>query len=135
MRPIIADADRSQFTVLCRVVAPAVLANPEASLAICCHSAVATTPIALPVRGLVQSGFNKVAAGHDVELGPGHATSQKPPDSDDVGQAFQLMPDTDSNPRRTVDPMIPSRIVIDVAMGSGGAFGVKHDHLGSLFSE
>ena len=39
-------------------------------------------------------------------------------DSDDVGQAFQLMPDTDSNPRRTVISMIPSRIVIDMAMGA-----------------
>ena len=56
-------------------------------------------------------------------------------DSDDVGQAFQLMPDTDSNPKRTVIPMIPSRIVIDMAMGSGDAFGVKHDRLGGLFSE
>ena len=63
--------------------------------------------------------------------------SGRPPcaDSDDVGQAFQLMPDTDSNPKRTVIPMIPSRIVIDMAMGSGDAFGVKHDRLGGLFSE
>ena len=45
------------------------------------------------------------------------------------------MPDTDSKPRRTAIPMIPSRIVIDLVMGSGGSFGVKHDRLGGLLSQ
>ena len=38
-------------------------------------------------------------------------------DSDDCGQRFRLKPDADSDPRRTVIPMIPSRVVVDVAYG------------------
>ena len=56
-------------------------------------------------------------------------------DSDDCGQAFQLKPSSDSNPRRTGFPTIPSTVVIGVAMQSGGGLGVKHERLGGSLSE
>ena len=56
-------------------------------------------------------------------------------DSDDPGQRFRLKPDADSDPRRTVIPMIPSKVVVDVFMGSGSRLGVKHDRLCSPFSQ
>jgi hypothetical protein len=37
--------------------------------------------------------------------------------SDDCGQRFRLKPDADSDPRRTVIPMIPSRVVVDMCYG------------------
>jgi hypothetical protein len=48
-------------------------------------------------------------------------------DSDDPGQRFRLKPDADSDPRRTVIPMIPSKVVVDVVVGSGKRLSVKHD--------
>ena len=38
-------------------------------------------------------------------------------DSDDCGQRFRSKPDADSDPLRTEIPMIPSRVVVDVAYG------------------
>jgi hypothetical protein len=38
-------------------------------------------------------------------------------DSDDCGQRFRSKPDADSDPWRTGIPMIPSRVVVDVAYG------------------
>lgn len=54
-----------------------------------------------------------------------------------------MMRDSDSDRIWTLIPIqggqrfrsIPSRVVIDVAMESGGSFGVKHDRLGSPFPE
>ena len=45
------------------------------------HYTVATSPIALSARGLVQSGFNEVAPQRQADCRPSPATSQKPPDS------------------------------------------------------
>ena len=42
------------------------------------HYTVATSPIALSARGLVQSGFNEVAPQRPAERRPSPATSQKP---------------------------------------------------------
>lgn len=63
------------------------------------------------------------------------AASERIADSDDPGQRFRLKPDAESDPRRTVIPMIPSKVVVDVVMGSGGRLGVKHDRLGGPFAE
>jgi hypothetical protein len=54
-----------------------------------------------------------------------------------------MMPDSDSERSRTLIPIqggqgfrsIPSRVVIDVAMGSGDRLGVKRQCLGGPFPE
>src|SRR3954452_1745658 len=80
-RPIFGYAEADPAANTCWTFSPAVSAKPKAATAIRCRSAVATTPIALPARGLVQHGFNEVAPGREGDLRSRHATSQKPPDS------------------------------------------------------
>ena len=62
-QPIFGYAERDPVANICQTFSPAVSAEPKAAPAIRCHSAVATTPIALPARGSVEQGFNEVAPG------------------------------------------------------------------------